>query len=185
MKIDNISVILDAAASLLESQGPTGLTARGVCEAAGVKAPTLYHYFGGKEGLERALIKRALEQFIQKKSMPPSSSDPLEQLKSGWDIAVEFAIEQPGLWQLYTQHAIEHPEVFSESYELMNMRVQRLVDLGIFQGPTDISSRAVWAACQGALALILQGHSHKDIKFTSQLLFNAITTQLKLKTSSK
>jgi AcrR family transcriptional regulator len=183
MATDNISLILDAAAALLESQGPAGLTARAVCDAAGVKAPTLYHYFGGMEGLEQALIKRGVEEFMQKKRLPPASADPLEQLKSGWEIAVEFALERPGLWRLHAEHAMESPDVFEEGYKLMHARVQRLVDLGIFQEPVDISSRAIWAACQGVLALTLQEHSHKDIEFTSQLLFNAITTQLKRKTT--
>ncbi len=185
MATDNISLILDAAATLLESQGPAGLTARAVCDAAGVKAPTLYHYFGGMEGLEQALIKRGVEEFMQKKRVTPTSADPLEQLKSGWDIAVEFALKRPGLWRLNAKHSMVYPEVFEESYKLMQTRVQRLVDLGVFQGPVDISSRAIWATCQGVLALTLQGHSQKDVEFTSQMLFNAITTQLKRKTTEE
>jgi AcrR family transcriptional regulator len=177
--MDNVSVILDAAAAILEEKGPEGLTARAVCEAAGVKAPTLYHYFGGKDGLERALIERGMAEFMQKKRMPPASGHPIDQLKSGWDIAVEFALKRPALWRLHARYAMVHPEVFADAYALMESRVQRLVDLGEFHGPVDVSARAFWASCQGVLALILQEHSRKDVEFTSQLLFKAITSQLK------
>jgi AcrR family transcriptional regulator len=177
--MDNVSAILDAAAAILEEKGIEAMTARAVCEAAGVKAPTLYHYFGGKEGLERALIDRGMAEFMKKKRMPPASEDPLEQLQSGWDIAVEFALKRPALWRLHAQYAMGHPEVFADAYALMESRMQRLVDLGIFHGPVDVSARVFWAACQGALALILQGHSRKDVEFTSQFLFGAITSQLK------
>ncbi|MFL9878396.1 TetR/AcrR family transcriptional regulator [Herbaspirillum rhizosphaerae] len=177
--MDNISVILDAAAALLEAHGPEALTARAVCDASGIKAPTLYHYFGGKQGLERALIERGMAEFMQKKRMPPPSADPLEQLKSGWDIAVEFALKRPALWRLHAQYAMTHPEVFADAYALMQSRIQRLVDLGIFNGPVDVSARSFWAACQGVLALILQGHSNQDVEFTSEALFDAVTARLR------
>ena len=77
--MDTETGILDAAEALLEAQGPAGLTTRAVCEAVGIKSPTLYHYFGDKSGLERALIRRGLDQFMQRKRAPQASADPLEQ----------------------------------------------------------------------------------------------------------
>lgn len=53
--------------------GQDGLTTRAVCEAAGVRAPTLYHHFGDKGGLERALIQRGMAEFMERKRAPPPS----------------------------------------------------------------------------------------------------------------
>lgn len=177
--MDTVSAILDAASALLEAEGPDALTARAVCEAAGIKAPTLYHHFGGKDGLVQALLARGMADFMQKKRLPPASADPLDLLKSGWDIAVGFALKRPGLWRLHVQHALTHPELFAEPYALVQSRIQRLVDLGIFDGPVDAATRVFWAANQGALALILQGHKAKDVEATSHVLFNAALAQLK------
>lgn len=176
--MDNSNAILEAAAALLEERGPDALTTRAVCEAVGVKSPTLYHYFGGKDGLERALLERGMAEFMQKKRMPPESADPLDQLWSGWNIAVEFALSRASLWRLYARHAIANPDIYSDAYALMQSRVQRLVDLGRVRGPLDSAARAIWTANQGVLALILQGHRPKDVKAMSELMFKAVITEL-------
>ena len=176
--MDTETAILEAAAALLEAQGPVGLTTRGVCEAAGVKAPTLYHHFGDKDGLERALIQRGLAEFMQRKRTPPASADLLEQLRFGWEVALEFALKRPALYALVAQHARTQPASVADAYALMHARVQRLVDTGRFRGPVDVAARAVWAASQGALSLVQQGAARKDIEAASELLFNALVNEL-------
>lgn len=172
------TAILDAAAALLEAQGPAGLTTRAVCEAAGVKAPTLYHHFGDKDGLERALIQRGLAEFMQRKRTPPGSADPLEQLRFGWDVALEFALKRPALHALFAQHARNEPALLADAYSLMHARVQRLVDMGRFRGPVDPAARAVFAASQGALSLVHLGVARKDVEAASELIFNAVVNEL-------
>lgn len=170
--------ILDAAAALLEEQGPDGLTTRAVCEAAGVRAPTLYHHFGDKGGLERALIRRGMTEFMERKRTPPPSAEPLVQLRFGWDVALEFALKHPVLYSLIAEHARAQPALIADAYALMHSRVQRLVDMGRFRGPVDATARAIWAASQGAQSLVLQGVSHKDIEAVSDLLFEAVVDKL-------
>lgn len=177
-KMDTETEILDAAEALLEAQGTVGLTTRAVCEAAGVKSPTLYHHFGDKSGLERALIQRGLAEFMQRKRSPPASADPLEQLRFGWDVALEFALKRPALYGLIAQHAYIQPALVTDAYALMLARVQRLVDMGRFRGPVDTAARAVWAASQGALSLARQGTTRKDAEAVSELLFNAVVNEL-------
>lgn len=60
----------------------------------------------------------------------------------------------------------------------MRSRVQRLVDMGRFRGPADTAARAVWAASNGALTLVQQGASRKDVEATSELLFAAVVNEL-------
>lgn len=177
--VDSATAILQSAMALLESEGPHALTTRAVCEAAGIKAPTLYHHFGGKEGLERALVARGVAEFMQKKRRIAESADPLEQLWAGWSLAVDFALGRPALHRLYARLAMDDTDVFADAYGLMQARVQRLVDLGVFQGPVDRSARLVWSASQGALALILQGHGAKDVRATSELLWKAVVAELR------
>jgi AcrR family transcriptional regulator len=176
--MDTETAILDAAAALLDAQGHAALTTRAVCEAAGVKAPTLYHHFGDKDGLERALIQRGLADFMRRKHQPPASADPLEQLRAGWDVALEFALKRPALYALLANHARAEPALVAEAYALMHSRVQRLVDMGRFRAPVDGAARAVWAASQGALSLIQGGAARKEIEAVSDLLFRAIVAEL-------
>lgn len=176
--MDTESEILDAAEALLEAHGSAGLTTRAVCEAAGVKAPTIYHHFGDKSGLERALIQRGLAEFMQRKRAPLASADPLEQLRFGWDVALEFALKRPALYALFAQHARTQPTLVADAYALMHARVQRLVDMGRFSGPVDAAARAVWAASQGVLSLVQPGAQRKEVEATSELLFKAVVSVL-------
>lgn len=176
--MDNSIAILDAAFALLEKEGPDALTTRAVCDAAGIKAPTLYHYFGGKDGLERAMVERGQAVFMEAKRMPPESADPLDQLRAGWDVAVEFALARPALWRLYARHSLNHPEVFSAGFVLMRSRVQRLIDMRRFVGPVGTAALAIWTANQGVMSLILQGRSDEEVKQMSDLLFQAVVARL-------
>jgi len=53
-----VSVILEAAARVLEQKGLEGYTTNAVASAAGVSVGSLYQYFPGKEALTVALIDR-------------------------------------------------------------------------------------------------------------------------------
>ena len=101
-----------------------------------------YHHFGDKDGLERALIQRGLAEFMQRERTPPDTAGPLEQLRFGWDIALEFALKRPALHALFAQHARNEPALMAEAYALMHARVQRLVDMRRFRGPVDPAARA-------------------------------------------
>jgi AcrR family transcriptional regulator len=55
--------ILLSALELFSSKGYDAASVREICEAAGITKPTLYHFYGSKEGVYRALVDGALEDF--------------------------------------------------------------------------------------------------------------------------
>lgn len=55
--------ILEAAAQVLEAQGPAGFNTNVVAERAGVSIGSLYQYFPGKDALVIALMRREKERF--------------------------------------------------------------------------------------------------------------------------
>jgi AcrR family transcriptional regulator len=55
--------ILQKALELFSDRGYDATSVREICEAAGITKPTLYHFFGSKEGVYRAIVEGALEQF--------------------------------------------------------------------------------------------------------------------------
>ncbi|MBX3620499.1 MAG: TetR/AcrR family transcriptional regulator [Rhizobacter sp.] len=178
MAADTEETILAAAAELLERGGPAALTTRAVCEAAGIKAPTLYHHFGHKDGLAAALVRRGLAEFMSRKRSAPDTDDPMLQLRAGWDQAVDFALKRPALHALYMQQLRGQPELAADAYGLMRSRVQRLVDRGVFRASVDDAARAIWAGCNGVLSLTGQGLARRDIELTSRTLFDALVAHL-------
>jgi AcrR family transcriptional regulator len=55
--------ILMSALELFASKGYEGTSVREICEAAGITKPTLYHHYGSKEGVYRALVDGTLGDF--------------------------------------------------------------------------------------------------------------------------
>ena len=55
--------ILQSALELFSSKGYDATSVREICEAAGITKPTLYHFYGSKEGVYRALVEGVLERF--------------------------------------------------------------------------------------------------------------------------
>ena len=171
-------LILRAAAEVLERGGVEALTTRAVCDAAGVKSPTLYHYFGGKDGLAAALARRGMMQFMAKKRGVQQGDDPMQQLRDGWNVAIDFALRHPALHALYTQQLRTQPELAADAFALMRSNVQRLVDRGVFKGGVDEASRAIWAASSGVLAMVSAGHKRREVEATGDTLFEAVVTHL-------
>ncbi len=55
--------ILLKALTLFSSKGYEATSVREICEAAGITKPTLYHFYGSKEGVYHALVGGAFEEF--------------------------------------------------------------------------------------------------------------------------
>jgi TetR/AcrR family transcriptional regulator len=55
--------ILMSALELFAAKGYDATSVREICETAGITKPTLYHFYGSKEGVYRALVDGALDDF--------------------------------------------------------------------------------------------------------------------------
>ena len=57
--------ILQSALSLFSEKGYDATSVREICQSAGITKPTLYHFYGSKEGVYRALVDGTLDRFHQ------------------------------------------------------------------------------------------------------------------------
>lgn len=55
--------ILKKALGLFSEKGYDATSVREICEAAGITKPTLYYFYGSKEGVYRAIVEGALNRF--------------------------------------------------------------------------------------------------------------------------
>src|ERR1700710_1853188 len=104
-RADTRSKIVDVAARLLHEHGPSAVTTRGVAEAAGVQAPTIYRLFGDKDGLLEAVAEHVMASFVSAKAETVEAAraadvDPLDDLREGWQAQIEFAVANPTLFRL-------------------------------------------------------------------------------------
>lgn len=59
-------LILDAAEKRLAEQGPEGIRLQDIARDVGISHPAILHHFESRDGLVRALIRRATEQLKEK-----------------------------------------------------------------------------------------------------------------------
>jgi AcrR family transcriptional regulator len=81
--------IVEAAATLMYSGGVAGTSWEDVQSAAGVSASQLYHYFGDKQGLVRAVIAHQTRAILESQQPLLASLDSLEALRAWRDLLVE------------------------------------------------------------------------------------------------
>jgi AcrR family transcriptional regulator len=170
--------ILSAAVDLLEKDGAEALTTRAVCEAAGVTAPTLYHHFGDKNGLLRAIVAQGVKTFMARKRANRQTADAVADLKRGWDGWIAFALERPRLFRLMIESTRSDPSANQEAFTIMRANVGRLANDGRLVTDVDTAARTIWAASNGVLALFMQGMPAAEIKLSSELLFDALMAKL-------
>ncbi|MCP4500086.1 MAG: TetR/AcrR family transcriptional regulator [Deltaproteobacteria bacterium] len=57
--------IAEAAADLFAEKGYVGASVREICQRAGITKPTLYYYFGSKDGLIRHIVTSTVDAFLE------------------------------------------------------------------------------------------------------------------------
>lgn len=92
--------LLSAAAELFSASPGEDIPLRAICERAGVKPPTLYHYFGSKEGVVNAVVEYGFDAYLREKQAQESTGDPIEDIRSGWDTHVAFGRSNPAFYAL-------------------------------------------------------------------------------------
>jgi AcrR family transcriptional regulator len=171
--------ILRAAASLLAKGDIDAVTTRAVCKAAGITAPTLYHHFGDKDGLLKALVAQNIETFMDHKRSR-HTADALADLKRGWYGWIDFAGENPKLFRLMIESTRSDTSstTIQEGFVLMREIVERLSAAGRLTADVDTAARTIWAASNGILTLFMDGTPPAEIKRSADVLFNALTAEL-------
>ncbi len=93
--------ILEAAERQFLERGFQEAKVDEIAEAADVAVGSIYNHFGSKEGLQRALIERALElhDAYMEGCFDPAER-PIEQLVGAAESYARFALEHPGLFRM-------------------------------------------------------------------------------------
>lgn len=155
-------MILDRAAELLAASPNGDISTRAVSEAADITQPILYRHFGDKEGLLSAVVDRVWEQYLESKRAARPSSDPLTDLRAGWDNHTTFALENPHAYRLVFGTALAvRPSAIAEAMRLLTEITRRLAAAGRLAVGPDEAAQAVMAANSGyALGAILRPEIH-------------------------
>jgi AcrR family transcriptional regulator len=104
-KTSSAGRILTTALDLFAVKGYDATAVREICEAAGITKPTLYYFFGSKDGVFKALVTGAFDQFRQHIEQGLAGACPLRnKLKIIARSLFADARQRPKLWRFI--HAI-------------------------------------------------------------------------------
>ncbi|TDC44656.1 TetR/AcrR family transcriptional regulator [Actinomadura sp. KC345] len=167
--------ILRAAARLLTEAGGEPVSTRAVCTAAGVGAPTLYHHFGDKRGLLDAVAAYGFEEYLAGKRAQESTGDPVEDLRRGWDLHVEYGRTHPAFYTLMYGTS-RTPPVAEEAHAILLGLIGAVADAGRLRVSVGTAARMTHAAGVGVTLAIIAGEGDDELSArTREAILAAIT----------
>ncbi len=173
--------ILDATEALLIEAGGFGFSIRSLAKRCGYSAPTIYHYFGDKDGLIDALLEERVARLADQIESVPDSGDPLVDLRELLLVFVRFGETNPTFSRLMWSVTGKGESRATPAMERLRARVRptmhELVAAGRF-GDTDAETagQLIWATLHGLSSLRV---IEPDNPWNPQLGERAIDTLLR------
>jgi AcrR family transcriptional regulator len=110
--------ILRAAWDLARRDGLAAITLRQVARQVGMRAPSLYTYFGSKNAMYDAMYAQAAQDLTQTLARRPQASDPRQTLRRRMRVFTEFCVADPVRYQLLMERPIPGFEPAPESFQI-------------------------------------------------------------------
>ncbi len=160
------ALILETALELFTTEGFESMTLRRIAERIEYSAATIYLYFKDKDDIFFALLRQGFDMLLDRQNAVQSIVDPRERLHAHGRAYVDFALEQPQLYEImFVIHgplkAMERDGDFAsagQSYELLRRNVFECMDAGAFQGEnTEVVSFTLWSLVHGIGSLAISG----------------------------
>ncbi|NRF96197.1 TetR/AcrR family transcriptional regulator [Paenibacillus frigoriresistens] len=179
--MDTRQKLIQVCAALLKDSGRE-LSMRAVCEAAGVKAPTLYHHFGDKQGLIDATVEDAFDRYLTEKLNKNSTGNLVEDLRRGWDLHVKFGRSNPVLYKLmYPELDLKNlPPAAEKSFALLSGAMKQVEKKNLLRSSlnAEIATHAFWAGLYGMMMLICNNNYQQDAELLSEIVRDAMIDAL-------
>jgi AcrR family transcriptional regulator len=128
--MNNREKLLACALELFTTRGYDAVGVQEVADAAGLKKPTLYHYFGSKSGLLRALLVGNFEGlFDQVEKAADYQGDVTSTLRRVVNVYFDYARQNPTLYRLQLSMWFAPPrsEAFRQAAS-SNQRQQEILE---------------------------------------------------------
>ncbi len=156
--------ILVAAKSLFLDKGVEKTSIRNIADRIEYSPGIIYHYFRDKNEIFHALHQGGFLQLMEKMQVLASVRNPLERLKAMGSIYVNFAIQNPDMYDLMfikeapLDHVMntEHDE-WKEgggTFNYLRMTIDDCIKAGHFKGhDAEALSYMIWSVVHGMVSL--------------------------------
>jgi TetR/AcrR family transcriptional regulator len=131
-EIETSDSILDAAEELFARQGFAATTTKQIGSAAGVNPALIHYYFGNKEGLYRALLRRLFESIIARGGQQLAARPaPDAAVRALVGIQSDIMVEHPSFPRLLARELVDQGMTHAGEYvaRLSDTLFRRLCEL--------------------------------------------------------
>ena len=136
----------------MRADGLAALNLRDLAAKVGMRPPSLYSYFDSKHAIYDAMFLEGSLEMLGRFQALPEQEDPVEDLRAGARLFVQFGVEDPARAQLLFMRTIPGFEPSQETYdvavqlvELAKARLERSgIPVGYFDLWTALISGLVW-----------------------------------------
>ena len=151
--------LIERAAELLARREP--VTTRALVAGTGASTMAVYTYFGGMDGLWRAVRQEGFSRLAARMAEVEPSSDPVRDMVRLSAAFFVNALDQPDLYRVMFDAEVDlsDPAAAAASFELLVDAARRAIAEGRFDrrtDPVDLITRW-WAFGHGLLSLVVAG----------------------------
>jgi AcrR family transcriptional regulator len=176
--------VIEAAVDLLTREGRAAVTTRAVAASAGVQPPAIYRHFADMDALLEAVAEHGYAVFLEtKQTAAVDRSDPVEDLRASWDLAVRFGLDNPALFTLMYGEPGRgtNSAAFDAGSQILRDRIQRLAAAGRLRVEEKLAAAIIGATVRGAvLTWLSQDEGDRDdalLHILRESMVTALTTQ--------
>ncbi|MEE1939900.1 TetR/AcrR family transcriptional regulator [Streptomyces sp. TRM 70361] len=181
-KIPTGERIVRAAVSLLEEGGREAVSTRAVSAAAGVQPPAIYRLFGDMRGLLDAVAEYGMADYLRVKTTRERLPDPVDDLRRGWDLHIDFGLAHPALYTLMygdPRPGERSPAARKADAVLLGL-VERVAEAGRLRLGVERAAHMIHSAsCGVTLTLLSAAPEERDPdlpRLTREAVLAAVTT---------
>jgi AcrR family transcriptional regulator len=144
------TAMVEAAERQLAASEDYDIATRAVCEAVGVTQPVLYRLFKDKRGLLDAVADHGYERYAARKAAQARTGDSVADLLAGWDGHMDFARDNPALYQLmFAPRPWSHSTARERVFDLLVASLVRCAATGALRMEPREAAELVLAANVG------------------------------------
>ncbi|TDD71762.1 TetR/AcrR family transcriptional regulator [Actinomadura rubrisoli] len=153
------ALLIDRAAQMLRTRQPISL--RSLVTGTGVSTMAVYTYFGGMDGLRKAMRQEGFTRLAAKLSKVAMTEDPVQDLTALGAAYLANALDEPDLYRVMfdTDFELQDPQAADDTLHSLVHAVQRAKAIGRFHSDVDPLELATqsWAIGHGLVTLIATG----------------------------
>lgn len=160
-------LVVDAAATLLQEEGPEAVTVRKVAQKMDCSTKIIYSLFVNKEGLAQQLYLEGCKLLAYEFEATPQATNPVQYFLNLGETFWQFGQRYSGYYKLMFGGAFGNFKPDEESMQGTVTAMRQLLTVisnakeqGLIHGQYDTESvvRIVWASLHGVIHLYMGGH---------------------------